>query len=297
MSPPPKNLYEHLKKLLAQQFNQPIDILQAQPVGGGSINETFKLTFSNTHTLFCKINQAATFPDLFLKEKQGLEVLHKTGVIQTPAVILHTLLDAYQVLLVEWIESGSKSGFFFKTFGEQLAALHRNTSYHFGWETGNYMGSVAQQNTLQKDWSSFFINQRLEPLVQECLTKNLLSPNEHELFKKLYEKLPQFFDDGEIPALLHGDLWSGNYMCNKQQLPVLIDPAVYYGHRCMDLAMTTLFGGFDKIFYESYQYHFPLPKNADVQFKICNLYPLLIHLLLFGRSYLTSIQQTLRLLL
>jgi fructosamine-3-kinase len=109
----------------------------------------------------------------------------------------------------------------------------------------------------------------------------------------LYQKLPQFFDDGEKPALLHGDLWSGNYMCSCTGTPLLIDPAVYYGHRCMDLAMTTLFGGFDAAFYEAYQHYFPLPKNYAVQREICNLYPLLIHLLLFGRSYLTSIQQTL----
>jgi fructosamine-3-kinase len=129
--------------------------------------------------------------------------------------------------------------------------------------------------------------------VQQCLSKGLLTAKEHGLFEKLYERLPQLFDDGEKPALLHGDLWSGNYLCSHEAKPVLIDPAVYYGHRCMDLAMTTLFGRFDKRFYEAYAHHFPLPKNYGEQFRLCNLYPLLIHLLLFGRSYLTSVQQTL----
>lgn len=293
----PQQLYEDLKKLLAQQFNQTITDLHFQPVGGGSINQTYQLTFSNTHTFFCKINKAATFPHLFLKEKQGLEALRKTGAIKTPEVISYATLDDYQILLLEWIESGTKTTSFFKTFGEQLAQLHQHTAENFGWETDNYMGSVPQQNHFEKDWITFFINQRLEPLAQQCRSKNLLPQNEYGLLKKLYQKLPQFFDDGEKPALLHGDLWSGNYMCNSNSEPVLIDPAVYYGHRCMDLGMTTLFGGFDKAFYEAYHYHFPLPKGHEAQLDICNLYPLLIHLLLFGRGYLTSIQQTLQHLL
>jgi protein-ribulosamine 3-kinase len=293
----PQKLYEHLKKLLAQQFNTSVAHLQVQSVGGGSINETYKLTFSNTHTLFCKVNDAARFPQMFVKEAQGLVALCKTNTIETPQVILHGHFDPYQFLVLEWIESGAKTITFFKTFGERLAALHQNTNESFGWETDNYMGSVRQQNNFQNDWNNFFIKQRLEPLVQQCLSKKRLTQNEHEDFKKLYQKLPQFFDMNEKPALLHGDLWSGNYLCNRNDKPVLIDPAVYYGHRCMDIAMTTLFGGFDKNFYESYHYHFPLPKDCDVQLKICNLYPLLIHLLLFGQSYLTSIQQTLRFLL
>lgn len=291
----PQHLYGDLKKLLSQQFNQPIDVLHFQPVGGGSINQTFKLTFSNTHTLFCKINKADAFPQLFLKEKQGLEALGKTGTIKTPHVHACAVLEDYQVLILEWIESGQTTPSFFKTFGQQLAALHHNTAEHFGWEIDNYMGSVPQQNNAENNWISFFKTQRLEPLVQQCLGKQLLTPTDHKQFKKLYARLPQLFDAGEKPALLHGDLWSGNYMCAQNQEPVLIDPAVYYGHRCMDLGMTTLFGGFDAAFYESYNYYFPLPHNYDEQFKVCNLYPLLIHLLLFGKSYLTSIQQTLQL--
>lgn len=292
-----QKLYEHLKKVLAQQLNEPIEALQVRPVGGGSINQTYKLSFSNTHTLFCKINDAKTFPHLFLKEAQGLEALRKTNSIKTPKIVWQSDFETYQFLILEWIESGARTTAFFKTFGAQLAALHQNTNQHFGWETNNYMGSVPQQNNFKKDWNSFFVEQRLEPLVQQCLTKKLLSQTEHEDFKKLYLELPQFFNANEKPALLHGDLWGGNYMCTQDSKPVLIDPAVYYGHRSMDIAMTTLFGGFDKAFYESYQYHFPLPTEHKGQLKICNLYPLLIHLLLFGRSYLTSIQQTLRFLL
>lgn len=290
----PQQLYEDLKKLLAQRFNQPINNIQLQSVGGGSINKTYKLTFSNTHAFFCKINHAVTFPELFLKEAQGLKAIQQTGAIKTPEVIACTTINDQQILLLEWIESGQKTPAFFKRFGEQLARLHHHTSENFGWTDDNYMGSVPQQNSFQKNWNDFFIHQRLEPLAQKSVANNLLSQTEHGLFKKLYQKLPQFFAAAEKPSLIHGDLWSGNFMCTQNGEPVLIDPAVYYGHRSMDLAMTMLFGGFDAAFYESYQYHFPLPSNYKEQLPLCNLYPLLIHLLLFGRPYLTPIQQTLR---
>ena len=222
----PQHLYEDLKKLLSQQFDQPVAVLHFQPVGGGSINQTFKLTFSNTYTLFCKINREAAFPQLFLKEKQGLDALGKTGTIKTPHVHACAVLEDYQVLLLEWIENGNTRQPFFKTFGERLAALHHNTAEHFGWELDNYMGSVPQQNNAETSWIMFFKSQRLEPLVQQCLSKQLLTSTDHEHFKMLYERLPQLFDGNEKPAFLHGDMWSGNYMCARDQQPVLIDPAV-----------------------------------------------------------------------
>ena len=289
----PSSLYDDLKKLLTEAYGTPVVKFRVQPVRGGSINQTFKLDLSASRVLFCNVNNAATFPHLFLNEQQGLEALRKAGPVKTPGIIACATLQSYQVLLLEWIDSGTKTPAFFERFGKQLAALHQTTSETFGWVQDNYMGSVPQQNTLHQDWTPFFVHRRLEPLVQQCLSKHLLTAKEYGLFEKLYQRLPQLFADGEKPALLHGDLWGGNYLCNQQAEPVLIDPAVYYGHRCMDLAMTTLFGGFDKRFYDAYAHHFPLPKNYNEQLRLCNLYPLLIHLLLFGRSYLTPVQQTL----
>jgi fructosamine-3-kinase len=153
------------------------------------------------------------------------------------------------------------------------------------------MGSVPQLNTPDRSWISFFINQRLSPLVEMCITANLLPGSFAESIANLYEFLPKLFGEA-VPSLLHGDLWSGNFLCNKQAQPVLIDPAVYFGHRSIDLGMTTLFGGFDKEFYEAYHYHYPFPDNYKEQWEVCNLYPLLIHLLLFGKSYLRQIQAT-----
>jgi protein-ribulosamine 3-kinase len=130
----------------------------------------------------------------------------------------------------------------------------------------------------------------LQPLVDQCLSQKLLSSKHQTQFEQLYKQLSSVFNDQQKPSLLHGDLWSGNFMCNQNAEPVLIDTAVYFGHPSIDLAMTTLFGGFRSGFYEAYHYHSSFPSNYKEQWEICNLYPLLIHLVLFGRSYLSQIE-------
>jgi fructosamine-3-kinase len=133
----------------------------------------------------------------------------------------------------------------------------------------------------------------LQPQLNLALSKNLLQKNHVDSFYSLAQKLDSIFNI-EPPSLLHGDLWSGNFMCNDSSSPVLIDPAVYFGHRSVDLGMTTLFGGFDQLFYDAYNYHFPLPSNYREQWEVANLYPLLIHLNLFGSSYLHDIAAILK---
>ena len=213
--------------------------------------------------------------------------------IKTPVVIDCFEAEDKQVLLLEWVQEGERTESFWKCFGEKLAALHRVSHDAFGLHEDNYMGSVPQQNTPHLNWSSFFAAERLIPLVQKCAAKKLLQPQHLAQFEAIEKELPSFFEE-EKPSLLHGDLWSGNFLCTQDAEPVLIDPAVYFGHRSVDLAMTTLFGGFRRPFYEAYHYHFPLPSNYEEQWAVCNLYPLLIHLYLFGSGYLSQIQQTLK---
>jgi protein-ribulosamine 3-kinase len=279
-----------LKDLLAQKLNDPL--LRFSPVGGGSINPAFKLT-TLSGGFFCKVNSATKFPHLFQSEVSGLKLLGQTGQIKTPSVVDYFLYNDYQVLVLEWIEEGSKTESFWKTFGSQMAALHQIREAHFGLDHDNYMGSVPQRNKPTDNWTTFFRDQRLRPLVVQCIGQQLLDKNHQQLFEHLYTRLPDLFEE-EMPCLLHGDLWSGNFMCDRYEQPVLIDPAVYYGHRSADLGMTTLFGGFSPLFYQSYQYHYPLPANYAEQWKVCNLYPLLIHLLLFGHSYRSQIDRTLK---
>ena len=189
--------------------------------------------------------------------------------------------------------AGTKTRRFWSLFGEQLARLHHVSAPTFGLDHDNYIGSLPQKNTHSPVWSNFFIQQRLEPQVRLAGEKGLLSPSAIRQFEQLYQVLPELFPP-EVPSLLHGDLWSGNFLCDEKGNPVLIDPAVYFGHRSMDLAMTTLFGGFGQPFYEAYHYHFPLPANYRQQWEIANLYPLLVHLNLFGESYTGSILHTIQ---
>ena len=279
----------HFQALVSQKLQT--TVLEAKTVGGGCINEAYKIITSNK-TYFCKINSASKLPHLFEKEKNGLLIIEKQNIIKTPKIIDCFIERDQQFLILEWIEEGIKNQQFWQLFGQQLAALHQATSEQYGLDENNYMGSVSQKNNLHQDWVSFFIDERLDPMLRSCRQKGLLSQKHQEQLERLYQRLPGFFNE-ENPALLHGDLWSGNYMCSQEGKPVLIDPAVYFGHRSVDLAMTTLFGGFDKKFYEAYHYHSPFPDNHLEQWKVCNLYPLLIHLYLFGRSYLSQIEQTL----
>ena len=279
----------HLQSFLSQKLQNPV--LEIKSVGGGCINQTYKIITADKY-FFCKLNSASKFPHLFEKEKNGLELIQKYNVIKTPGIIDYSIIGNEQILTLEWIEVGNRNDEFWKTFGQQLAALHQISTEEFGLKEDNYMGSVPQINRQEKNWVLFFRANRLEPLVKLCVNKNLLQPKHQEQFEILYQRLLQIFDN-EKPALIHGDLWSGNYMCDKKGMPVLIDPAVYFGHRSVDLAMTTLFGGFHKSFYQAYHHYFPLPENYREQWNACNLYPLLIHLYLFGKSYLSKIEQTL----
>ena len=262
-------------------------------MGGGSINETCQVSINRDARLFLKLNSTTKYPGLFEKEKDGLEFLGKQKIIQTPSVIVCDNIHEYQVLVLEWIEGGLRTEKFWNEFGERLAKLHLVSNSHFGFGEDNYMGALVQFNRQQSSWVEFFIHCRLVPQIELTKKRHFLQAKHLDAFEVLYSRLTGIFNN-EQPSLLHGDLWSGNYMCDQNGLPVLIDPAIYFGHRSMDLAMTTLFGGFDKQFYESYNYHFPFPGNYHEQWEVCNLYPLLIHLNLFGPGYLSQIERTLR---
>ena len=155
------------------------------------------------------------------------------------------------------------------------------------------MGSLPQANTFHSDWSSFFIEERLEPQLVAARDSGYFSSHDDERFQRLFKSFPSICP-AEKPSLVHGDLWSGNYIVSDEGRACLIDPAVYYGHREVDIAMTTLFGGFDPEFYSSYDEAFPMEKGWEDRLEIYNLYPLLVHLNLFGAGYLGSIERIIR---
>jgi len=288
-----KEIENYLKQILPEKVHSTISSLQFSSVGGGSINDTYEITVNNTQKFFIKINSLHKFPSLFEKEKNGLNFIAGMEIIRTPKVFESSIVNDRQILLLEWIDQGLKSQSFWTSFGAQLAKLHKVNNDHHGFREDNYMGALPQSNTYTPGWIDFFIQYRLQPQIRLAIDKKLLPENHISSFEKLYTQLTNIFNE-ESASLLHGDLWSGNFMCDEKGLPVLIDPAVYFGHRSVDLAMTKLFGGFDKLFYESYNYHFPLPDNYQEQWDVCNLYPLLIHLNLFGSGYLPDIERILK---
>ena len=282
-----------LIELVSQKINQPVTSRQLLPVTGGSINNCFRLVVNKEFMYFVKFNAVSAFPSLLEKEQNGLTFIASQKIIRVPQIIAHHVSGDQQYLILEWIEPGIKNGSFWKLFGEQLAALHKISYRSYGFQEDNYMGALPQSNAFSENWTDFFIHYRLEMQTNLALQKGLLLPQHLRLFERLYKKLGEIFNE-EAPSLLHGDLWSGNFISAINGDPVLIDPAVYFGHRNMDLGMTTLFGGFERSFYESYHYHFPFTDNYRDQWEICNLYPLLIHLNLFGTGYLPDIEAVLK---
>ncbi|MFZ4463707.1 MAG: fructosamine kinase family protein [Bacteroidales bacterium] len=288
----PFSLAKPLESALAKVSGKAARIELCQSIGGGSINEACRLEWAG-ESYFVKWNSVGKFPQMFEKEAAGLKILKETGCIKVPEVLAMDKSETDAFLLLEFIQqSGTDSGFW-NIFGKQLADLHRNSNSFFGLETDNYIGSLPQNNDPLPHWSDFFVQRRLHPLVKMARDNQQLDRSHNLQFEKLYSKIESLFP-GENPALLHGDLWSGNFLCAKDQKPVLIDPAVYFGHREMDIAMSKLFGGFDRQFYLSYNEHFPMEKGWEKRIDLCNLYPLLVHLCLFGASYLYDIEATLR---
>lgn len=280
-----------LADALARELATPIRSFQA--LAGGDINRAFRLETSQ-RSFFLKYNAYPQGADMLRTEKSGLDLLAATGSISIPEPVAQGSAQSYHFLLLEdW--SGHRAGAnFWKNFGHKLALLHQNTAPKFGLHEDNFIASLPQRNQQHDSWTSFYWEERLFPLLQKGLDKQLISYKEFQDVIPLGNKLEQIFPH-TAPALLHGDLWSGNYMIAPDGQAGLIDPAIYYGHREMDLAMTRLFGGFPEVFYQTYQSTFPLEAGWTERIPICQLYPLLVHLLLFGRSYWGSIQQVLAL--
>lgn len=218
---------------------------------------------------------------MFEREAEALNVLKNQSNFLVPEPIRCGVIEQNSYLLMEYIPH-NRGPYPNADAGRKLAQLHQNSSPSFGLETSNYIGSLSQENSRHSNWIPFFIEQRIRPLLKQ--TEAMFSDNELKQCDRLFTRLEQFFPT-EKPSLLHGDLWSGNTFTSETNEPVLIDPAMYYGHRLMDLGMTRLFGGFSAEFYAAYQEVQPLESNWEDACEIANLYPLLVHLRLFGMAY------------
>ncbi|MFC0774810.1 fructosamine kinase family protein [Terrimonas alba] len=269
-----------------------LSIKHHQPVHGGDINECYCLQ-TNDEKYFLKVNDSHRYPAMFEKEAHGLDALRSNSSLMIPMVVKSGVVNSSQYLLLEWIEPGSISSDFWKRFGAALAAMHLQQQTHFGWKEDNYIGSLQQVNTPHVRWSSFYAECRIMPLVKTLADTHAFTKIDVSSGITLCKKLHDLFPD-EPPSLLHGDLWSGNYMAAKNGKASLFDPAVYYGHREMDIGMTLLFGGFSELFYEGYNEVYSLETGWQQRLQLTQLYPLLVHAVLFGGHYVGSCREIIR---
>jgi fructosamine-3-kinase len=280
-----------LEELLAERVGRDTRIESVIPVQGGDINFACRLNTTG-RPFFLKYNNIA-LPDMFEKEYRGLELLRETKAIRAPKPIITGTIPGFSFLVMEYIMEGNRKADFWKEFAGGLAGLHRHTSTDFGLSEDNYIGTLKQSNNRHPDWSSFYARERILPLFQLALKQEKCSAADLKLAEEFCERLKDLVPE-EKPSLLHGDLWSGNFTADEHSHAVIFDPAVYYGHRETDIAMAKLFGGFDSSFYHYYNERFPLQKGWEQRVEIFQLYPLLVHLLLFGGHYHGSVMNILR---
>lgn len=271
------DLKSHLSGFLDETITRVLSI------SGGDISKAYKIEASSGN-YFLKLNNSTNAHQMFQVEANGLELIRNTNTIKTPLVLAQDTFEDTSFLLLEYIESKSPSTQDFDTLGQQLAKLHQCTSDTFGLDHDNFIGSLPQSNIKQKTWLGFYTEERLLPQLHLAKKNGFLSDGECPSSIQIKTALAPLLENIK-PSLLHGDLWSGNYSISKDGAPYLIDPAVYYGHHEMDIAMSQLFGGFSPTFYEAYFSALPADEHTSTRIDIYQLYYLLVHLNLFGRSY------------
>ena len=261
-----------------------VEVDRAKPVAGGSINQAFYVP-TEREPLFLKINRASAL-SMFESEAEGLEALRAAAAVTVPDAVDVGCAGQVSYLALSWIELSGKTAAGERALGAALAQQHRATAETFGWHRDNTIGATPQRNTRTASWLGFLRKERLGFQLQLAAERGL-PERQLDQGRALLERLDWFFARYEpAPSLLHGDLWSGNWGCDAVGTPYIFDPAVYYGDREADLAMTRLFGGFGNAFYSAYQSEWPLDAGWEARVDLYNLYHLLNHFNLFGSAYL-----------
>jgi protein-ribulosamine 3-kinase len=273
---------DHIAATTATAFT----VMRDRAVGGGSINSAHVLE-GDAASYFVKLNEVRLL-DMFEAEAAGVEELRAADAVRIPRAVCSGVSGNQCYLVLEYIPLGGKGDG--RKLGEQLAALHRRQQRQFGWTRDNTIGSTPQPNAPDDDWVSFYRERRLG--FQFALAqRNGAGGRLMDAGRDLMESLPAFFADYRpVPSLLHGDLWGGNWSGDRDGNPVIFDPAVYYGDREADLAMTELFGGFPGDFYSAYDSTWPLDPGYATRKTLYNLYHVLNHFNLFGGGYLSQAQ-------
>ncbi len=279
------SIVQHIQQTTGRTFS---DYSQTS-IGGGGINAAFQLK-TPEQSYFIKLNTPQR-ESMFEAEAQGLLNIAATNCIRVPDVICFGKTATHSYLVLEYIACQRFDQTSSTLLGEQLAQLHHIAQPYFGWHCDNTIGSTPQYNPREHDWLTFWQQHRL----QQQLTfakQNGYAQQLQDKGDRLTDKLGVFFEAySPQPALLHGDLWSGNAATDSQGRPIIYDPACYYGDREADIAMTELFGGFSQSFYDAYRANLPLDAAYQTRKSLYNLYHILNHVNLFGGSYLSQASQ------
>jgi fructosamine-3-kinase len=261
-------------------------IVVDRPVGGGCIHDARIVELADGRRLFVKSDRAAP-ADLFVREAEGLAALAGAGALRVPRWATPGRAGDLAFLVMEAIPTGRPGPGFFPAFGRRFADLHRRTrGERCGFDHDNYLGGTPQPNGWSDSWATFFRDRRLGHQLALARRRGRSDPELDRLGGRLLDRLDGWLEvPGEPACLLHGDLWSGNFLADEAGEPALVDPAAYRGHREADLAMTRLFGGFDASFYRAYEEAWPLPAGHADRLPLYQLYHLLNHLTLFGGGY------------
>lgn len=276
--------WQAISEHIAAATGRPFSAVTGRMVGGGCINATYRVE-DRGRRYFLKTNQASCL-SMFEAEAAGLKELATAGAIRVPQPVCAGVAQGTAFLVLEFIDFATAGQGGAEALGRQLAALHRHGSTQFGWHRDNTIGATPQPNTQAGRWPDFWRDRRLGHQLA-LAAENGYGGALQRHGERLLVRLEVFFDGyAPQPSLLHGDLWGGNYGFDRAGAPVLFDPAVYYGDREADLAMTELFGGFPAAFHAAYREAFPLDAGYRVRKTLYNLYHILNHLNLFGGSYL-----------
>lgn len=279
-----------LEQELIEKLKLDRNSFRKQALGGGDINEVWKVS-DGKDEYAVKLNSSRRFPEMFRREAEGLELLDKntqTLGIPKPVLLIEDIAGE-SALVLEWIESAANSSSE-RDLGLGLAELHRPKASRHGLQTDNYVGSLVQHNSPKESWIQFYGEMRLMDMAERA--KEELGTKRMQRMEAFVGKLGDLLPEAEA-SLLHGDLWGGNKMFSSEKA-WLIDPAVYYGHYEVDLAMTRLFGGFGPSFYGAYHSVTPLTSDWQERNDIYQLYPLLVHVNLFGCSYVLKVDNILK---
>jgi protein-ribulosamine 3-kinase len=287
-------LFAHISTAIHDVTHRPFMLHATTPIGGGCINEAYRLEGADGSRYFLKLNDSQHYP-MFIAEAEGLNAIAATNAIRVPSPIAHGVAGKQSYLVLEYLELSSRGNA--KLLGEQLAKLHRCSCKQFGFAQDNFIGATPQPNEQKNNWIKFWREHRLG-FQLHLAAQNGYGGQLQRLGEKLLDALPAFFEGyTPQPSLLHGDLWGGNHAYLPDGTPVIFDPATYYGDRECDLAMTELFGGYSADFYAAYRAAYPLDAGYVTRRELYNLYHIFNHANLFGGGYAHQAEQMMQKLL